>query len=407
MEIVILILGLVVGAYMAWNIGANDVANGMASPVGAKAITLRQAVLIGGLLDFIGATFIGSHVADTIRKGIVEPSAVQDPYTMSLGLLAALMAASIWVFLSSWKQIPVSTTHSIVGSMVGFGIVVGGVSAIKWWTLVGIALSWIVSPVFACGLGYLVFEVIRRNLLSGTHLFRKALRLGPVFVGLTFFIILASLLLDTPLGTRLNLGTTYSLMMALALSLCLGAVSNIWLRRTLRRRSEQGVEEIFKRLQILTACYVSVAHGANDVANAVGPIAGIYIIFATGAISPQAPVPMFLLAFGGLFIALGCFLWGHRVIKTLGHQITELTNTRGFSVDFGVATSVLLASKLGLPVSTTHAAVGAVVGVGLARGMAAVDFRLVGKICLYWVVTLPVSALSCMIFFVALRVIFL
>jgi len=407
LEIVILILGLVVGAYMAWNIGANDVANGMASPVGAKAITLRQAVLIGGLLDFIGATFIGSHVADTIRKGIVEPSAVQDPYTMSLGLLAALMAASIWVFLSSWKQIPVSTTHSIVGSMVGFGIVVGGVSAIKWWTLVGIALSWIVSPVFACGLGYLVFEVIRRNLLSGTHLFRKALRLGPVFVGLTFFIILASLLLDTPLGTRLNLGTTYSLMMALALSLCLGAVSNIWLRRTLRRRSEQGVEEIFKRLQILTACYVSVAHGANDVANAVGPIAGIYIIFATGAISPQAPVPMFLLAFGGLFIALGCFLWGHRVIETLGHQITELTNTRGFSVDFGVATSVLLASKLGLPVSTTHAAVGAVVGVGLARGMAAVDFRLVGKICLYWVVTLPVSALSCMIFFVALRVIFL
>jgi PiT family inorganic phosphate transporter len=407
LEIVILILGLVVGAYMAWNIGANDVANGMASPVGAKAITLRQAVLIGGLLDFIGATFIGSHVADTIRKGIVEPSAVQDPYTMSLGLLAALMAASIWVFLSSWKQIPVSTTHSIVGSMVGFGIVVGGVSAIKWWTLVGIALSWIVSPVFACGLGYLVFEVIRRNLLSGTHLFRKALRLGPVFVGLTFFIILASLLLDTPLGTRLNLGTTYSLMMALALSLCLGAVSNIWLRRTLRRRSEQGVEEIFKRLQILTACYVSVAHGANDVANAVGPIAGIYIIFATGAISPQAPVPMFLLAFGGLLIALGCFLWGHRVIETLGHQITELTNTRGFSVDFGVATSVLLASKLGLPVSTTHAAVGAVVGVGLARGMAAVDFRLVGKICLYWVVTLPVSALSCMIFFVALRVIFL
>lgn len=407
METVILILGLAVGAYMAWNIGANDVANGMASPVGAKAITLRQAVLIGGLLDFIGATFIGSHVADTIRKGIVEPSAVQDPYTMSLGLLAALMAASIWVFLSSWKQIPVSTTHSIVGSMVGFGIVAGGVSAIKWWTLVGIVLSWIVSPVFACGLGYLVFEVIRRNLLSGTHLFRKALRLGPIFVGLTFFIILTSLLLDTPLGSRLDFGVTYSLLLSLGVSILLAGLSNIWLRRTLKRKSEQGVEKVFKRLQILTACYVSVAHGANDVANAVGPIAGIYIIFATGAISPQAPVPMFLLAFGGLFIALGCFLWGHRVIETLGHQITELTNTRGFSVDFGVATSVLLASKLGLPVSTTHAAVGAVVGVGLARGMAAVDFRLVGKICLYWVVTLPVSALSCMIFFVALRAIFL
>lgn len=407
MGILILILGLAVGAYMAWNIGANDVANGMASPVGAKAITLRQAVLIGGVLDFIGATFIGSHVADTIRKGIVDPSSVQDPHVMSLGLLAALLAASLWVFLSSWKQIPVSTTHSIVGSMVGFGMVAGGVWAVRWWTLVSIILSWVVSPVFACGLGYLIFEVIRRNLLSGKHLFRKALRLGPLFVGLTFFIILASLFLDTPLGKRLGLGAIQSLLLALGISAALGGLSHLWLKRTLVRKSEQGTEEVFRKLQIITACYVSVAHGANDVANAIGPVAGIYIIFATGTMSPQAPVPTFLLAFGGLFIALGCFVWGYRVIETLGHQITELTNTRGFSVDFGVATSVLLASKLGLPVSTTHAAVGAVVGVGLARGMAAVDFRLVGKICLYWVVTLPVSALSCMIFFVALRAIFL
>ncbi len=407
MELVILILGLAVGAYMAWNIGANDVANGMASPVGAKAITLRQAVLIGGVLDFLGATFLGYHVVDTIRKGIVDPSAVEDPLTMSLGLLAAIMAASLWVFLSSWKQIPVSTTHSIVGAMVGFGLLAGGVSAIRWWTLVGIALSWIVSPVFACGLGYVIFEVIRRNLLSGTHVFRKALRLGPVFVGLTFFIVLTSLFLDTPLGKRMGLGAAQSVLLALCISGILGLVSRIWLRRTIGRKQADCVEEIFKKLQLFTACYVSMAHGANDVANAIGPVAGIYIIFVTGAMSPQAPVPTFLLAFGGLFIALGCFIWGYRVIETLGHQITELTNTRGFSVDFGVATSVLLASKLGLPVSTTHAAVGAVVGVGLARGMAAVDFTLVGKICLYWLITLPLSALSCMIFFEGLRAIFL
>lgn len=406
MDTMILILGLMAGAYMTWNIGANDVANGMASPVGAKAITLRQAVIIGGVLDFIGATFIGSHVADTIRKGIVDPMAVQDPHTMGLGLLAALLAASFWVFLSSWKQIPVSTTHSIVGSMVGFGLMAGGTSAIRWWTLVGITLSWIISPVFACGLGYGVFEIIRRRLLSGTHLFRKALKWGPVFVAMTLFIVFSSLLLDTPLGNRLGLDGLYRILLALGVSVLLGGLSRIWLVSVLRRRSQKGVEGVFKKLQLITACYVSLAHGANDVANAIGPVAGIYIICSTGAISPQAPVPMFLLAAGGFLIAFGCFTWGYRVIETLGRQITELTNTRGFSVDFGVATSVLLASKLGLPVSTTHAAVGAVVGVGLARGMAAVDFRLVGKICLFWVVTLPVSAVSCMIIFAGLRAIF-
>jgi PiT family inorganic phosphate transporter len=406
LEGLILILGLLAGAYMAWNIGANDVANGMASPVGAKAITLKQAVIIGGVLDFVGATFIGSHVAETIRKGIVEPSAIQDPRVMSLGLLAALLAAGLWVFISSWKQIPVSTTHSIVGSMVGFGIAASGFSSIRWWALGGIVLSWIVSPFFACALGYGVFELIRRKVLAGPNIVRRGVMLGPFFVGVTLFIIFCSMLLDTPLGNRLGLSPAYRTGLSLLISLALALLSRTWLRRLLKRRSHEGVEEVFRRLQILTACYVSVAHGANDVANAIGPVAGIYIIYKTGAMSPQAPVPMFLLAFGGLFIAIGCFTWGYRVIETVGHQVTELTNTRGFSVDFGVATSVLLASKLGLPVSTTHAAVGAVVGVGLARGISAVDFRLVGKICFFWLITLPISAISCMIIFAVLEGIF-
>lgn len=407
LEAPILILGLLAGAYMAWNIGANDVANGMASPVGAKAITLRQAVLIGGLLDFIGATFIGSHVAETIRKGIVDPATIEDPLVMSVGLLSALMAAGFWVFLSSWKQIPVSTTHSIVGSMVGFGLVASGPDAIKWWTLAGIVSSWVVSPFFACALGYLVFETIRRRVLVGSHIVKRGMKWGPVFAGLTFFIIFASMLLETPLGKKLGLQGVTGVLTALLLGAALGLASRVWLKGMVRKRSEQGVEEVFRKLQILTACYVSVAHGANDVANAIGPVAGIYIIYKTGTISPHTPVPMFLLAAGGLFIALGCFTWGYRVIDTLGHKVTELTNTRGFSVDFGVATSVLIASKLGLPVSTTHAAVGAVVGVGLARGISAVDFGLVGKICAYWLITLPISALSCMIIFGILRLIFL
>ncbi len=406
MEGLILIIGLAAGLYMAWNIGANDVANGMASPVGAKAITLKQAVYIGAILDFVGATLIGSHVSDTIRKGIVDPSFVNDPRIMSLGLLSAILAASLWVFLSTWRQIPVSTTHAIVGAMVGFGIMAGGVSVIRWGRLVGIVFSWIVSPLFACLLGFLVFQTVRNRILSKRDVFRSATRWGPLFGGLTFTIIMLSLSLETPLGSRLGMGLGQLVLASLLSAGLLTAAGTVWLRRTVSRHKDSGVEEVFRRLQLLTACYVALAHGANDVANAIGPLAGIYIIYATHAVSPQVPVPMFLLALGGAGIAVGAITWGYRVIETLGHRITELTNTRGFSVDFGVATSVLLASKLGLPVSTTHAAVGAVVGVGLARGMAAVDFGLVLRIFLYWIVTLPVSAVSCMIFFKVLTAIF-
>lgn len=402
----IFIIALAAGLYMAWNIGANDVANGMASPVGAKAITLKQAVYIGAILDFVGATLIGSHVSDTIRKGIVDPSFVSDPRVMSLGLLSAILASSSWVFLSTWRQIPVSTTHSIVGAMVGFGIMAGGVSVIRWGKVLGIILSWIVSPVFACLLGFLVFQTVRIRILSKKDVFRNAMRWGPLFGGVTFTIIMLSMSLETPLGSRLGIGIGQGVLASLVSAGLFTAAGAVWLRRTISRHKESGVEEVFRRLQLLTACYVALAHGANDVANAIGPLAGIYIIYVTHAVSPQVPVPMFLLALGGAGIAVGAITWGYRVIDTLGHRITELTNTRGFSVDFGVATSVLLASKLGLPVSTTHAAVGAVVGVGLARGLAAVDFGLVLRIFLYWIVTLPVSAISCMIFFKVLTEIF-
>lgn len=406
MEGLIFIIALAAGLYMAWNIGANDVANGMASPVGAKAITLKQAVYIGAILDFVGATLIGSHVSDTIRKGIVDPSFVSDPRVMSLGLLSAILASSSWVFLSTWRQIPVSTTHSIVGAMVGFGIMAGGVSVIRWGKVLGIILSWIVSPVFACLLGFLVFQTVRIRILSKKDVFRNAMRWGPLFGGVTFTIIMLSMSLETPLGSRLGIGIGQGVLASLVSAGLFTAAGTVWLRRTISRHKESGVEEVFRRLQLLTACYVALAHGANDVANAIGPLAGIYIIYVTHAVSPQVPVPMFLLALGGAGIAVGAITWGYKVIDTLGYRITELTNTRGFSVDFGVATSVLLASKLGLPVSTTHAAVGAVVGVGLARGLAAVDFGLVLRIFLYWIVTLPVSAISCMIFFKVLTEIF-
>jgi len=406
MTLSILVLGMAAGLYMAWNIGANDVANGMAAPVGAKAITLRQAVFIAGILDFVGAAFIGSHVTSAIRKNIVDPSILSDPHTVSLGLLAALLAASFWVFYATWRQLPVSTTHSVVGAMIGFGLITGGVSVIRWTKVMLIVLSWIISPFFASLLAFLMFRFIRNRILSRPDMFVKALRWSPFFVGLTFFIIVLSFMLKTPMGSRLGIGTETGILMSFTIAVVTGGIGRWIIEKTIFKRGEEGVEEIFRRLQVLTACYVALAHGANDVANAMGPLAGIYIIYVTHSVSPEVPIPFFLLALGGCGIALGVVTWGHRVIETVGTKITTLTNTRGFSVDFATATCVLIASKLGLPVSTTHAAVGAVVGVGLAGGVDAVDFRVVWKICLYWVITLPVSALTCMIIYKLLEAVF-
>jgi PiT family inorganic phosphate transporter len=402
----ILVCGIAAGLYMAWNIGANDVANAMAASVGAKAITLRQAVVIAGILDFVGAAFIGGHVTNAIRKNIVDPSVLSDPHTVSLGLLAALLSAAFWVFFATWRHLPVSTTHAVVGAMIGFGLIAGGPSVIRWLKVMAIVLSWILSPFIASLMAYLTFRFIRNRILSRTDLFEKALKWTPFFAGMTFFVIILSFLLKTPLGKTLDITLTESLLLASLVSLVLGVISRRVIEKTVFSRGEEGVEQIFRRLQLLTACYVAFAHGANDVANAMGPLAGIYIIYATHSVNPEVSVPFFLLALGGVGIAFGVITWGYRVIETMGSKITTLTNTRGFAVDFSTATTVLLASKLGMPVSTTHAAVGAVVGVGLAGGVEAVNFRVVWKIFLYWLVTLPVSAVSCMIFYKILEAIF-
>lgn len=404
---IILFLGILAGIYMAWNIGANDIANGMACPVAAKAITLRQAVIIGGVLDFVGATFIGSHVTSTICNNIINTEFVSDPNVMMLGMLASLLAAAFWVFVATWKSLPVSTTHAIIGAVVGFGIVAGGFKAIQWIKIIPIFFSWIISPVFAGLLAYLVFISIRKLILRAPQTFMAALRWTPVFSGATFFIVMLSFIAKTPLGKSMKIDIETGVMFSLICSVILGYLFRFWMQKTIRKLEEQGVEEIFRRLQIFTACYVSLAHGANDVANAIGPLAGIYFIYQTGTIAQTAEVPIFLLAGGGLFIAIGVFTWGYRVIETVGCKITALNNTRGFAVDFGTATSVLIASKLGFPVSTTHAAVGAVIGVGVSGGLSAVDFSVVWKIMLYWIVTLPLAAIPTIVIYKILEAIFL
>jgi inorganic phosphate transporter, PiT family len=405
-EYLILIIGFVFGFYMAWNIGANDVANSMAPAVGAKAITIRQAVFIAGILNIVGATFIGSHVTNTIRKGIVSTEVMSDPNVVLAGALAAMLAAALWVSFATWRSLPVSTTHSIVGAMIGFGITAGGFSVIKWEKLGAIVLSWIISPVFSLIIGFIMFKVIIKVILSRNAVFKQSIRTSPYFIGSTIFVVVLSFVFKTPLGKKLTISTPMALIAAFIFAAAFGYLGKMLLKKFLSQKKENtnSAEEVFRRIQIGTACYIALAQGANDVANAIGPLAVIYFLVQTGTVGAQVPVPIFLLLFGGVGIALGIGMAGKRVMTTIGTKITTLTNTRGFAVSFSAATTVLVASKLGLPVSTTHAAVGGVMGVGLARGLDAVNFRIIFQIMIYWVLTVPASAITSMIVYKIIRI---
>ena len=391
---------------MAWNIGANDVANSMASAVGAKAITIRQAVFIAGILNLVGATFLGSHVTKTIRKGIVSTDILTDPHVALIGALAALLAAALWVSFATWKSLPVSTTHSIVGAMIGFGIMAGGFSVINWAKLGAVIASWVISPVFSMVISFCLFKIIVKVILVHKDAFVRAMRLSPVFVGLALLVVVLSFLFKTPLGKKLAVGMPAAVGIAIVLAAILGYIAKRILQRFVDPNNENGVEEIFRRIQIGTSCYVALAQGANDVANAIGPLAVIYFLVKTGSVGAKVPVPIFLLLFGGVGIACGIGMAGYRVMDTIGKKITTLTNPRGFSVDFAAATTVLVASKLGLPVSTTHAAVGGVLGVGFAGGIEAVNIGVVFRIILYWVLTVPAAAMTSIIIFKLLNLIF-
>jgi PiT family inorganic phosphate transporter len=398
-ELPILIFGFIIGFYMAWNIGANDVANSMASSVGAKAITMRQAILIAGILNIIGATFIGAHVTNTIRKGIISTEVLNDPHMALIGALAALLSAALWVSFATWKSLPVSTTHSIVGAMVGFGLIAGGFSAVNWGKLGAVVLSWVISPVFSMIIGFILFKIIVKLILQRSRPHDVALNLSPFFIGMTIYICAMSFLFKTPLGKSVEMSTTAASGFSAIIAVVLGFACKYLLKRRLKSKKDGDAEDVFKLIQVGTACYVALAQGANDVANAIGPLAVIYFIVKTGSVGATVPVPIFLLLFGGVGIAFGIAMGGARVIKTVGERITTLSNTRGFAVEFSAATTVLVASKMGLPVSTTHAAIGGVMGVGLARGIEAVNFSIIFKIMLYWVLTVPVAAVTCMVLF--------
>jgi len=402
---VILGLTLVAGFFMAFSLGANDVANSMASAVGSKAITARQAVIIAGSLNFIGATLLGAHVTSTISKGIIDPAQITDPNIMMLGMLAALPSAGLWVLVATLTALPVSSTHSIVGSILGFGLVAGGQDVVHWFKLTGIVLSWIISPFFGGLVAFFIFSLIRRRILYQKSIMIQVQVWAPRLITATGALLAFSFFYKTPAGSSLPVHWTVKFLCVLAACAGLWFLGKRYVLGMLPKVEQglEGVEAIFRKMQLGTSCYVAISQGANDVANAIGPVAAIYMVARQNELLAKVEVPWFLLVLGGVGITLGIVLLGYKVMETVGEKITELHNTRGFSVDFGAATTVLLASLLGMPVSTTHAAVGSVVGVGLARGFGAVDFRVLWRIVLYWVLTVPIAAFTSIIIFQVLK----
>ena len=414
---VILVIGgaaTAVGFYMAWSIGSNDVANSMATSVGSKALTFKQAVLIAGVLNVLGAILVGSHVAETVKNDIIKDEVIcgTNPEILMiivLGFLASILAAALWITLSTWKEMPISTTHSVVGAIVGFGLIQWGVNCVNWGELSFIASSWILSPVVGCIIAFFVFKIIVKLIFSKEEPVKSARIVGPFIIGSTSFLIVYALFSNTRLSDMAGINQTYQIITISAFVFVIVSIISLFLLRNVKAKGLEDyitVEKIFGKLQVITACYVAFSHGANDVANAIGPVAGIIGIANKGAFGLTAPIPLWLLGLGGIGIALGCLTWGRRVMKTVGGKITSLNHTRGFSVEFAAATTVLTASKLGMPVSTSHTVVGAVIGVGLARGLDAIDMSVIRRIVTSWILTVPVAAVTSALIFIGLRAVF-
>jgi PiT family inorganic phosphate transporter len=398
-------LAIGLGLYMAYSIGANDVANAMGTSVGSRALTLRQALLVAAVFEFLGAFLVGGHVTETIRGGILDPGVFgQNKDALVWGMLASLTAAGTWLIAASRVGWPVSTTHSIVGAIAGFGVVALGAEAVKWGVMARIVSSWVVSPVLSGTIAFLLIGQIRRTILDRADPIAQTRRWAPAYA----FAVVAVLGLVTLYKGLKPLGLDFPFAQALALTSAIGVAAAVLTRFYVNRIRVDPevdrdfhfatVERMFGRLQILGACAIAFAHGSNDVANAIAPVAAILDPDAA-AIGATAPAPAWLLLLGGAGIVVGLATLGYRVMATIGERITELTPSRGFAATFAAATTIVVASRLGLPVSTTHTLVGAVLGVGLARGIGALDFRVVGTIVLSWIVTIPVGAGLAVLFF--------
>ncbi|MEK9929057.1 MAG: inorganic phosphate transporter [Halieaceae bacterium] len=416
--VMLLSLACVFGLFMAWGIGANDVANAMGTSVGARALTLKQAILVAAVFEFLGAYLAGGEVTSTIRKGIVDPNLLVDaPQLLVFGMLASLLAAATWLAIASARGWPVSTTHSIVGAIVGFSAVGISVDAVAWGKVGTIAASWVVSPLLSGTIAFLLFVSVKRLILDHEDTFARAKKYVPYYMWLVGFMISMVTLLKglKHIGVEVDLGMGSKFTNAMVLSAMIGIFVSLMGAILLGRikaggsdeNSSANVERVFGVLMIFTACAMAFAHGSNDVANAVGPLAAVVsTVQSGGQVLAKSGLPWWVLGIGAIGIVFGLATYGWRVMQTIGRKITELTPSRGFAAELAAATTVVLASGTGLPISTTHTLVGAVLGVGLARGVEALHLPTVGAIVTSWVVTLPAGAGLSVIFFYALQAAF-
>jgi PiT family inorganic phosphate transporter len=411
---ILIVLAMVFGLYMTWGVGANDLANAMGTSVGAGAVSVKQAIGIAIVFEFAGAVLAGGHVTKTIRKGIIDPTSLIDrPEILVYGMLAALLAAAVWLMIASAKGWPVSTTHSIVGALVGFALVGIGPEAVNWAKISKIIASWVISPMIGGTISFLLVMSTRKLIFDTENPLKNAKKFAPMYIFMVGFVISLVTLFKGLKHLHIDLNGIQSFLVAVGIG-CLTAFLGWTLVKKVAEDPDAdrdfhfaSVEKVFTPMMLFTACSMAFAHGSNDVANGIGPLAAVVSIVSSGGeVMQKSEMPIWILFLGGTGIVIGLVTLGYRVMLTVGTKITELTPSRGFCAELAAASTVVLASKTGLPVSTTHILVGSVLGVGLARGIGALDLRVVMNIIISWLVTLPAGAVLAMVFFFFLKGIF-
>ncbi|WP_440055022.1 inorganic phosphate transporter [Pseudoalteromonas sp. T1lg65] len=410
----LVLVAAAVGFFMAYGIGANDVANAMGTSVGSKALTIKQAIIVAMIFEFAGAYLAGGEVTSTIRKGIIDSTPFLDvPELMVLGMISALFAAGSWLLLASLLGWPVSTTHSIIGAIIGFALVAVGSEAIQWGKVVGIVGSWIVTPAISGFIAYLIFMSAQKLIFDTNNPLANAKRFVPIYMGLAGFVMSLVTIKKGLKHVGIKMGTFEGFALAIGIAVIIGIIGKIVIQRLKmdpkadKQMQFNNVEKVFAVLMVLTACCMAFAHGSNDVANAIGPLAAVVnIVENDGEIAKKAALAWWILPLGGFGIVVGLAVLGKKVIKTIGEGITHLTPSRGFAAELAAASTVVIASGTGLPISTTQTLVGAVLGVGMARGIAALNMGVVRNIVVSWVITLPVGAALAIVIFYILRTVF-